>query len=80
MKNRGQNSVEINNMIKARDDAASPQVIANIEQDLADAAALNVTRTPGFFVNGRPLKDFGHQQLKAFVEDEVALAYGAGAN
>lgn len=68
------------NMIKARDDAASPQVIANIEQDLADAAALNVTRTPGFFVNGRPLKDFGHQQLKALVEDEVALAYGAGAN
>lgn len=68
------------NMIKARDDAASPQVIANIEQDLADAAALNVTRTPGFFVNGRPLKDFGHQQLKALVQDEVALAYGAGAN
>ena len=46
-----------------------------MKQDLDDARALNVTRTPGFFVNGKPLKDFGFQQLKALVEEEVRLAY-----
>lgn len=64
------------NMKKAREDAGSPQVLANMEQDIADAAALKVTRTPGFFVNGRPLKEFGYEQLKALVDEEVALAYG----
>lgn len=43
---------------KAREDAASASVRSRVEQDLADAKALDVTRTPGFFVNGRPLKRF----------------------
>lgn len=60
---------------KAREDANSPQVLANLEQDMADAKALNVTRTPGFFVNGRPLKDFGEGQLKALVNQELKAAY-----
>lgn len=42
-----------------------------IEQDLADAAALNVTKTPEFFVNGRPLPRFGYDELKKLVEQEV---------
>ncbi len=60
---------------KAREDTNSPQVLANLEQDMADAKALNVTRTPGFFVNGRPLKDFGEEQLKALVDRELKAAY-----
>lgn len=63
------------NLTKAREDANSPQVLANIEQDMADAKALNVTRTPGFFVNGKPLKDFGEEQLKALVSRELKAAY-----
>ena len=63
------------NIRKARDDAAAPQAQLNLDQDMADAKALEVTRTPGFFVNGKPLTDFGYEQLKALVEQEVRLAY-----
>ena len=38
-----------------------------IAQDVADARALGVTKTPGFFVNGRPLTVFGYEQLVALV-------------
>ena len=34
-----------------------------------------MTKTPGFFVNGRPLQDFGYEQLKALVAEEVQRAY-----
>lgn len=63
------------NIRKARDDAAAPQAQINLDQDMADAKALEVTRTPGFFVNGKPLTDFGYDQLKALVEQEVQRAY-----
>ena len=63
------------NIRKARDDAAAPQAQLSLDQDMADAKALEVTRTPGFFVNGKPLIDFGYEQLKALVEQEVKLAY-----
>jgi protein-disulfide isomerase len=33
--------------------------------------ALKVTGTPGFFVNGTPLRDFGAVQLKALVDEEI---------
>jgi len=61
---------------KAREDAASASVRTRVEQDLADAKALDVTRTPGFFVNGRPLKRFGADELKELVRKEVERAYG----
>lgn len=60
---------------KARRDAASDVVLAVVNQDVADAGELKVTRTPGFFVNGRPLKDFGEAQLKTLVDEEVQRAY-----
>ena len=53
-------------------------VVGNLpwqQYSVADAKTLNVTQTPGFFVNGRPLTDFGYQQLKALVEAEVKRAY-----
>lgn len=43
---------------------------------MADGKTLKVTRTPGFFVNGKPLTDFGADQLKALVASEVSIAYG----
>ena len=60
---------------KAKQDAGSPEAQAVLDQDMADASTLQVTKTPGFFVNGRPLKDFGHEQLKALVEEEVKRVY-----
>jgi len=66
------------NLRKAREDAASAVVRARVEQDLADARALGVTRTPGFFVNGRQLKRFGANELQELVREEVARAYGGG--
>jgi protein-disulfide isomerase len=42
-----------------------------IMQDIADARAVGVDKTPGFFVNGRPLEPFGIDSLKALVAAEV---------
>ena len=52
-------------MAKARADADSPAVAQLLAQDIADMKALKVDRTPGFFVNGTPLRDFGEAQLRA---------------
>lgn len=56
-------------------DMYAPEIDSVIAQDLADAEALNVTMTPEFFVNGRPLPDFGYEQLKKLVDEAVAKAY-----
>jgi protein-disulfide isomerase len=56
-------------------DMNAPEIERVIAQDLADAKALNVTMTPEFFVNGRPLPSFGFEQLKNLVKDAVAKAY-----
>jgi protein-disulfide isomerase len=54
-----------------RADMAAPATAGVIAQDLADASALNVTMTPEFFVNGRPLPSFGYPQLKRLVDDAL---------
>jgi protein-disulfide isomerase len=56
---------------KAKAAAASPEVEQVLRQDTADMKALKVTATPGFFVNGTPLRDFGAAQLKALVDQEL---------
>jgi protein-disulfide isomerase len=63
------------NVRKARDDTATPAVQASIDQDVADAKALGVELTPGFFVNGQPLTSFGLQQLQDLVTQETRKAY-----
>jgi len=60
---------------RLRRDADDPRVVAILEQDLADAAALGVRRTPGIFVNGKPLEPFGVQPLAALVAAEVRAQY-----
>jgi protein-disulfide isomerase len=52
-------------------DIASSEIAANIAQDIADAGTLNVTMTPEFFVNGKPLPSFGYEQLKQLVDDAL---------
>ena len=56
---------------KARSAADSPEVDQALKQDVADMKALQVNRTPSFFVNGTPLLDFGVAQLKALVDQEI---------
>lgn len=34
-------------------------------------ATLKVDKTPGFFVNGQPLQQFGVQQLKDLIAQEL---------
>lgn len=63
------------NIRKAKEDVNTPQVQAVVDQDLADANMLKVTQTPGFFVNGKRLEDFGYEQLKALMQQEVEAAY-----
>jgi protein-disulfide isomerase len=52
-----------------------PAIARLIAQDLADARTLNVRKTPGFFVNGRPLQSFGYRQLQDLVRSELEKVY-----
>ena len=56
-------------------DMNDPVIVKIIENDLADAKTLNVRKTPGFFVNGRPLQSFGYQQLWQLVQSELDTKY-----
>ncbi len=58
-----------------RKDMTDPAIAKIIEQDMADAKTLNVRKTPGFFVNGKPLQTFGYQQLQQLVESELQIQY-----
>ena len=60
---------------KIRNDMNDPAIAELIKQDLADAKALNVRKTPGFFVNGKPLARFGRRQLQELVESEINENY-----
>lgn len=53
-------------------DMASPEIAGLIAQDLEDARTLNVTMTPEFFVNGKPMPSFGFEQLQTLVADALA--------
>jgi len=58
-----------------RKDMHSPEIAKIIEQDMADVKALNVQKTPGYFVNGKPLQTFGYRQLQQLIQNELALQY-----
>jgi protein-disulfide isomerase len=62
------------NLEQLRTDMAAPAIVHLIAQDLADAQTLKVTKTPDFFVNGKPLTHFGYEPLKEAID--VALASG----
>ena len=56
---------------KMRADMSAPEINAVIAQDSEDIRTLNVTKTPAFFVNGKPLTNFGYEPLKKLVDDEL---------
>lgn len=60
---------------RARKNMEEPFIVERIRQDMADARQLQVTKTPGFFVNGKPLIRFGYDQLESLVESEIDKYY-----
>jgi len=62
------------NLEQVRADMRAPAIARAIAQDLDDAKALNVRRTPSFFVNGQPLTQFGYDQLRALVGEALSSA------
>ena len=52
----------------------SPSIVGIINQDRSDVEAVGVRQTPTFFVNGKPLPQFGRQELIDLVEAEVEAA------
>ncbi len=61
-------------LAKARQDIEKPGMQSLLQQDIDDLTALQVKKTPTFFVNGHSLPSFGPDQLAALVADEVAKA------
>jgi protein-disulfide isomerase len=57
-------------------DMQSPAVSQNIQRDTEDARILGVEKTPGFFVNGKPLIEFGQMQLLQLVNEALEREYG----
>ncbi len=62
------------NLEQVKADMAAPEIADVIAQDLADANTLNVTKTPDFFVNGKPLPNFGYEQLRNQVDEALNAA------
>lgn len=55
-------------------DALAPEVTQIIARDLQDAKIMNVTMTPEYFVNGKPLPQFGFAELQGLVNEALAQA------
>ncbi|MCW5590587.1 MAG: thioredoxin domain-containing protein [Burkholderiales bacterium] len=60
---------------RVRREMNAADVAARMDKDMADAQALKVTKTPEYFVNGRPLPRFGLEELQALVREELRAAY-----
>jgi protein-disulfide isomerase len=58
-----------------RRDMNAPEIDAILAEDLAAARALNIRKTPAFFVNGEPLRNFGYEPLRALVHGALAASY-----
>jgi protein-disulfide isomerase len=67
------------NVARARRDAAAPEVDAMLKQEDADIVALQVARTPTFYVNGKLLTVFGAEPFMKLVADEVKAAGAANS-
>lgn len=62
-------------MTRLAADMRAPEVTERMQRDMADAQALDVSKTPEYFVNGRQMPSFGRQQLITLVRDELRRAY-----
>jgi predicted DsbA family dithiol-disulfide isomerase len=65
------------NLDRFKKDAASPEVKKRIDADAQEAAAIGITGTPGFLINGRFLR--GAQPFNSFkgiIDQELKKAGG----
>jgi len=60
---------------KLQADMNGPAVSEAIAQDVQAGNTLGVRATPEFFVNGRPLPEWGYEQLERLVEQTVKKNY-----
>ena len=60
---------------KAKQDMNDARIAELLKQDAKDLATLKVNKTPSFFVNGKSLKEFGPNGLRAQVENEIGNLY-----
>jgi len=58
-------------MKKLTEDIQNPAIQGIIAQDLADGKILGATKTPSYYVNGRPLQRFGLAELKTLINEEL---------
>ena len=58
-------------MEKLEADMNSMEALVRVEQDKKDAILLRISKTPTYFVNGRPLPSFGAQQLADLIGEEL---------
>lgn len=57
---------------KAKVDRMLPGIVYTLKTDAEDVAAVGVQQTPTFFINAKPLADFGPESLVAAVRQAVA--------
>jgi protein-disulfide isomerase len=62
-------------MQRLAQDMDAVEVGQRVTRDREDAIALKVTATPEYFVNGRPLPEFGYEPLLALVREELDRNY-----
>ena len=62
------------NLEKLQLDALAPEVANIIARDMQDANTMGVTMTPEYFVNGKPLPQFGFAELQGLVNEALANA------
>ncbi len=58
-------------MDKLMADMNSMEALVRVEQDRKDAVLLKISKTPTYFVNGRPLPSFGARQLADLIGEEL---------
>jgi protein-disulfide isomerase len=58
-------------MDKLMTDMNAMEALVRVEQDRKDAVFLKISKTPTYFVNGRPLPSFGAQQLANLISEEL---------
>jgi protein-disulfide isomerase len=56
---------------RLKKDLEDPQITKNLDQDITDGRKLEIRYTPTFFINGKPLEEFGARQLRAAIEAEL---------
>ena len=75
----GDPAAKVEIVARLRADMAAPDLVRLLKQDMDDAIALKVTRTPEFFVNRRPLVELGYEELRALVVEEIRRSYAPAA-